>query len=98
MGILPVDVHPSEVGLDADRLQRVADFAGAFVEDGHMVGTDVLVARHGRVVLRSTAGLADRENAVAVADDTLWRIFSMTKPITSVAVMQLVEEGRLRLR
>jgi CubicO group peptidase (beta-lactamase class C family) len=76
----------------------VADFAGAFVEDGHMVGTDVLVARHGRVVLRSTAGLADRENAVAVADDTLWRIFSMTKPITSVAVMQLVEEGRLGLR
>ena len=98
MEMLQVDVHPSEVGMDADRLGRVADFAGAFVEDGHMVGTDVLVARHGRVVLRSTAGLADRENAVAVADDTLWRIFSMTKPITSVAVMQLVEEGRLGLR
>ena len=98
MEMLQVDVHPSEVGMDADRLGRVADFAGAFVEDGHMVGTDVLVARHGRVVLRSTAGLADRENAVAVAGDTLWRIFSMTKPITSVAVMQLVEEGRLRLR
>ena len=98
MGVLPVDVHPSEVGLDATRLGRVADFARAFVDDGHMVGTDVLVARHGRVVLRSTSGLADRENSVPVADDTLWRIFSMTKPITSVAVMQLVEEGRLRLR
>ena len=93
MEMLQVDVHPSEVGMDADRLGRVADFAGAFVEDGHMVGTDVLVARHGHVVLRSTAGLADRENAVAVAGDTLWRIFSMTKPITSVAVMTLYEEG-----
>ena len=97
MGILQVDVHPSEVGLDADRLRRVADFAGAFVEDGHMVGTDVLVARHGRVVLRSTAGLADRENAVAVADDTLWRIFSMTKPIASVALMMLHEQAKFRL-
>mgnify|MGYP001467989627 FL=1 len=98
MEMLQIDVHPSEVGMDADRLGRVADFAGAFVEDGHMVGTDVLVARHGRVVLRSTAGLADRENAVGVVVNTLWRIFSMTKPITSVAVMQLVEEGRLALR
>ena len=93
------DMHdPADLGLDPDRLQRVADFAKAFVDDGHMVGTDVLVARHGKVVLRSTVGLADREQAVPVADDSLWRIFSMTKPVTSVAVMQLVEEGRIRLR
>ena len=44
------------------------------------------------------AGMADRERAVPVADDSLWRIYSMTKPITSVVVMQLVDEGRLRLR
>jgi CubicO group peptidase (beta-lactamase class C family) len=89
---------PADLGFDPDRLQRVADFARAFVDDGRLVGTDVLVARHGQVVLRSTAGLADREQAVPVAENSLWRIFSMTKPITSVAVMQLVEEGRLRLR
>jgi len=58
----------------------------------------VLVARHGRVALRSMAGMADRERAVPVADDSLWRIYSMTKPITSVVVMQLVDEGRIRLR
>lgn len=85
-------------GFDPDRLQRVADFTRALVDDGHLVGTDVLVARHGRVALRSMAGMADRERAVPVADDSLWRIYSMTKPITSVVVMQLVDEGRLRLR
>ena len=94
-----LEMHdPAGLGFDPDRLQRVADFAGAFVDDGRMVGTDVLVARHGQVVLRSTAGLADREHAVPVADDSLWRIFSMTKPVTSVAIMQLIEEGRVRLR
>ncbi|SVE44064.1 uncharacterized protein METZ01_LOCUS496918, partial [marine metagenome] len=85
-------------GFDPDRLQRVADFTRALVDDGHLVGTDVLVARHGRVALRSMAGMADRERNVPVADDSLWRIYSMTKPITSVVVMQLVDEGRLRLR
>ena len=76
----------------------MAVYAQRFVDDGLMVGTDVLVARRGRVVLRSTAGLADREAGAPGADDTLWRFYSMTKPITSVAVMQLVEAGRLRLR
>ena len=90
---------PGDVaGFDPDRLQRVADFTRALVNDGHLAGTDVLVARHGRVALRSMAGMADRERDVPVADDSLWRIYSMTKPITSVVVMQLVDEGRLRLR
>ncbi len=92
----PVD--PGEVGLDPDRLQRVAAYAASFVDDGLMVGTDVLVARRGRVALRSTAGLADREAGLPVAEDTLWRLYSMTKPVTSVAVMQLFEAGLLRLR
>ena len=95
--VIPM-ADPAELGFDPDRLAGVASFARAFVDDGRMVGTDVLVARHGRVALRSTAGLADRENGVAVADDSLWRIFSMTKPIASVAVMQLVEEGSVDLR
>ena len=85
-------------GFDPDRLQRVAAFTRALVDDGHLVGTDVLVARYGQVALRSMAGMADRERDVPVADDSLWRIYSMTKPITSVVVMQLVDEGRLRLR
>ena len=75
----------------------MADFARALVDDGHLVGTDVLVARHGRVALRSMAGMADRERDVSVAEDSLWRIYSMTKPVTSVVVMQLVEEGRIGL-
>ncbi|HJO79411.1 MAG: serine hydrolase domain-containing protein [Acidimicrobiales bacterium] len=89
---------PAEVGFDPDRLERAASFARRFVEDDLMVGTDLLVARRGRVALRSTAGFADRESGTPVAEDTLWRFYSMTKPITSVAVMQLAEAGKLRLR
>ncbi|MDG2427071.1 MAG: serine hydrolase [Acidimicrobiales bacterium] len=97
MGCDPATPSPTDLGFEPSRLQRVADFARAFVEDGRMVGTDVLVARHGQVALRSMAGLANREEVVPVATDSLWRIFSMTKPITSVTVMQLVEEGQVRL-
>ena len=89
---------PAEVGFDPDRLERVASFARQMVDDDLMVGTDVLVARRGRVALRSIAGFADRESGTPVAEDTLWRFYSMTKPITSVAVMQLAEAGGLRLR
>lgn len=89
---------PAEVGFDPDRLERVASFARQMVDDDLMVGTDVLVARRGRVALRSMAGFADRESGTPVAEDTLWRFYSMTKPITSVAVMQLAEAGGLRLR
>lgn len=89
---------PSSAGFDPVRLRRVADYARAFVDDNLMVGTDVLVARRGKLALRSTAGLADQETGVPVGSDTLWRIFSMTKPVTSVALMQLVEEGTVRLR
>ena len=89
---------PAELGFDPDRLDRVEAFARRFVDDDLMVGTDVLVARRGKVALRSMAGFADREAGTPVADDTLWRFYSMTKPITSVAVMQLAEAGKLRLR
>ena len=61
---------PAEVGFDPDRLDRVAAFARRFVDDDLMVGTDVLVARRGKVALRSTAGFADREAGTPVAEDT----------------------------
>ena len=88
---------PTSVGMDPNRLQRVADYARSYVDEGKLIGTEVLVARHGKVVLRSKAGLADRENQTPIVDNTLWRFYSMTKPLTSVAIMQLVEEGKLRL-
>ncbi|MBH01077.1 MAG: serine hydrolase [Acidimicrobiaceae bacterium] len=91
-------VEPSTVGLNHERLKRVADYAKSYVDNDFMVGTDVLVSRHGKVALRESFGFADREAQRSVGPDTIWRIFSMTKPIVSVAVMQLVEEGKLRLQ
>ena len=54
-------VEPSTLGLNNERLRRVADYAKSYVEEGFMVGTDVLVARHGKVALRESFGFADRE-------------------------------------
>ena len=91
-------VEPSTVGLNHGRLKRVADYAKSYVDNDLMAGTDVLVSRHGKVALRESFGFADREAQRSVGPDTIWRIFSMTKPIVSVVVMQLVEEGKLRLQ
>lgn len=57
----------------------------------------VAVSRHGRVAHLTTYGYRDRESRLPVETDTLWRIYSMTKPVTSVAALILLDEGRLRL-
>ncbi|MDN5750301.1 MAG: beta-lactamase family protein [Pseudonocardia sp.] len=89
--------EPAEVGFDAARLSRIDTHFARYVDDGRLAGTTVAVARRGRVVHLSHYGLADVEAARPVADDTLWRIYSMTKPITSVAALMLHERGRLEL-
>jgi CubicO group peptidase (beta-lactamase class C family) len=92
-----IDVDPGEVGLDAQRLQRIDTHFRKYVDDGRLPGWQVMVSRHGRVAHLSSYGLADKEGARPVADDTIWRIYSMTKPITSVAAMMLVEQGLMEL-
>jgi len=94
---LKVDAEPEEVGFDAQRLQRVEAHFRRYVDDGKLPGFTVVVARRGRVVLHAHHGLADVEAQRPVADDTIWRIYSMTKPITSVAVLMLYERGLLEL-
>ena len=90
-------VAPESVGLCSVRLERLADLFRAYVDNGDMAGAATLIARRGRVAHLGTFGMAHREAGRAVAADTLFRIASMTKPITSVAVMMLVEEGRVLL-
>ena len=94
---LKVDGDPEEVGLDADRLRRVDSHFRRYVDDGRLAGWTIAVARRGRVVHLTHHGLADIEAARPVADDTIWRIYSMSKPITSVAAMMLCERGALEL-
>lgn len=85
-------------GMSKDRLQRIEDhLARNYIGTGRFSGTHTLVYRRGQIVHSGVQGFADVERNVAVKDDTIYRIYSMTKPITSVAFMMLVEEGRVAL-
>ena len=91
-------VKPEDVGLSSERLQRIdAHWRSQYLDSGKIAGAVTLVARHGKVAHFSALGLADRERGTKMAEDTLFRIYSMTKPITSIAMMMLVEEARCSL-
>ena len=90
-------VKPEREGFSSERLAEVTRFMNARVEDGTMVGGQGLIARRGKIVYQENYGLADREGDTAMTDDAIFRIYSMTKPITAVAVMMLYEEGRFFL-
>src|SRR5829696_1543452 len=68
-----------------------------YIDAGRFPGTQLLIYRRGKIVHSTSQGFADLERKVPVKDDTIFRIYSMTKPITSVAFMMLVEEGRVAL-
>jgi CubicO group peptidase (beta-lactamase class C family) len=92
-----VEVDPTAAGMDVDRLERITTHFDRYVEQGTIPGYQVTVARGREVAYFRSAGLSDRERGTAVTEDTIWRIYSMTKPITSVALMQLYEQGAFLL-
>ncbi|MHA6792646.1 serine hydrolase domain-containing protein [Pseudonocardia bannensis] len=94
---LKVEADAAEVGFDADRLKRVDTHFRRYVDDGRLAGWTIAVARRGRVAHLSHYGSRDLEAGLSVEADTLWRIYSMTKPITSVAALMLYERGALEL-
>ena len=86
---------PSEtLGFIPERLERLTDIMGRQVEEKKAPGVSILIARHGKIAYRQSVG-ALRPGGPAMTDDAIFRIYSMTKPIVSVAAMMLVEEGRL---
>ena len=94
---LKAEVDPGEVGFDPERLQRIDRHFARYVEDGRLPGWLITVSRRGRLAHVSACGSRDMEAGLPVETDTRWRIYSMTKPITSVAAMMLYEEGALEL-
>ncbi len=88
---------PEEVGLSSERLERITAAIERAVDDGRIAGGVALVARRGKIAYHRAVGLADRESKKPMRTDSLFRIASMTKPITSVAVMMLYEEGHFLL-
>jgi CubicO group peptidase (beta-lactamase class C family) len=97
MADFDINVDPGEVGLDAQRLRRIDTHFRRYVDDGRLAGWQVMVSRHGKVAHLTSYGLADKEAGRSVETDTVWRIYSMTKPVTSVAAMMLWEEGAFEL-
>jgi CubicO group peptidase (beta-lactamase class C family) len=97
VGELKVEVDPAEVGLDPERLERIGRYFARYVDDGKLPGWLITVNRRGRLAYVASYGSRDLESGRPVEPDTLWRIYSMTKPITSVAAMLLWEEGGFEL-
>jgi CubicO group peptidase (beta-lactamase class C family) len=94
---LKAEVDPAEVGLDAARLDRLARHYARYVDDGRLPGWLITVTRRGRLAFVAHYGARDIEAGLPVETDTLWRIYSMTKPVTSAAAMMLYEEGGFEL-
>jgi CubicO group peptidase (beta-lactamase class C family) len=88
---------PASVGLSAERLDRITAVMQQHVDEGLLAGAVALVARDGKAAYLHSVGMQDREKGVAMTPKAIFRIASMSKPITSVAVMMLYEEGRFRL-
>lgn len=88
---------PEEVGLSPERLERIDALIQRSIGEGEIAGSAALIARRGKVAYFKTFGMADSEAKKPMSKGTIFRIASMTKPITSVAVMMLYEEGRFLL-
>lgn len=94
---LSATTSPEAVGFDGARLQRLDDYLASVVDKGRVAGVSALLARHGRIVGFRTWGQANLATGQALPKDEIFRIYSMSKPITGVAMMILFEEGKWRL-
>jgi CubicO group peptidase (beta-lactamase class C family) len=91
-------IDPEAAGFDEGRLERITEhLATRYVGPGKIAGCQITVVRGEHVAYHRSLGLRDRERATPVTEDTIWRIYSMTKPITSIALMQLFEQGAFLL-
>jgi CubicO group peptidase (beta-lactamase class C family) len=91
------NAKPEEAGFSSDRLQRIHQMLQRRIDAGDIAGALTVVARNGRIVHFETHGLMDLETRKPMAKDAIFRMASMTKPITGTAIMMLAEEGKLRL-
>ena len=96
--LAPTPDTPESAGMSKAALDRIENHLKTrYLDSGRFPGTQLLVYRRGKVVHSAVQGFADLERQVPVKDDTIFRIYSMTKPLTSVAFMMLFEEGRVAL-
>lgn len=91
------NTDPESVGMSPARLERIVPALGCHVDRGDIAGFSTLVSRRGQIVHSEQHGHRDREAGIDMTEDTIFRIYSMTKPIVSTALMLLHEEGRFQL-
>ena len=94
---LVTTARPEDVGLSSERLDRIHDAVQRHIDAGSISGAVTLVARHGKIAHLEAHGLMDIESKRTMPKDGVFRLASMSKPITAVAVMMMVEEGKVRL-
>ncbi len=90
-------IAPEEVGLSSARLERIDSVMQNYVDQGKLAGLSTMIARRGKIAHFKCFGMMDREAEKPMKPDTMFRIYSMTKPIASVAIMMLYEEGLFQL-
>ena len=86
---------PEAVGLSAERLAHITETLRANIAKGEIPGAVLLIARHGKIGYFETLGALDPQSKAPMTEDAIFRIYSMSKPITTVAAMTLFEDGRL---
>ena len=89
--------RPAEVGLSAERLDRITQWLKDDIAKGTIPGAVLMIARHGKIAYFESMGALDPQTKAPMSKDAIFRIYSMSKPITSVAVMMLVEQGKISL-
>jgi CubicO group peptidase (beta-lactamase class C family) len=93
-----MELAPKRAGFAPERINRITEHLDKnYIQPGKIAGCQALVARHGHVAYFKSLGLMDRERRKPMADDTIFRLYSMTKPIASVALMTLYEQGHFQL-
>ncbi len=88
---------PEDVGVSSERLQRISQMIQRHIAAGDMTGAVAIVARKGKIVHLDAQGVMDLESKKPVTKDTMFRVASMTKPVTGTAIMMMIEEGKVRL-
>src|SRR3954469_24716495 len=88
---------PESAGMSGQRLARIGEAFRKEIDQGELPGAVMLVARKGKLVYSEAVGFQDKEAGKPIAKDSIFRIYSMTKPLVSVAAMMLVEDGRIQL-
>ena len=94
---IPQTKNPEKVGLSKERLQRISTWIQGDVDKGIIPGAVVTVLRKGEIAYYEAFGYRDREKKIPMTRDSIFRIASMTKPFTSLAIMMLAEEGKVFL-